>query len=62
MGNAGLPGAGAAEPELEPGMIDISGIRRTYWLARARRAGILLDMAERAGDGAADRRTLQPGA
>jgi polyhydroxybutyrate depolymerase len=37
MGNAGLLGA-AAEPELEPGTIDISGIRRTYWLAPARRS------------------------
>jgi hypothetical protein len=62
MGNAGLPGVGAAGPGLERGTIDVAGIRRTYWLARALRAGILLDMAERPGDDAADRRTLQPGA
>lgn len=38
MANMGLPGADAAEPELERGTIDVAGIQRTYWLARARRA------------------------
>ena len=38
MTDADLPGTGAAEtPVLERGAIEVAGIRRTYWLARARR-------------------------
>lgn len=37
MASVSLRGPGVAGPELEQGMIDVAGIPRTYWLARARR-------------------------